>query len=370
MQIKTPYYLIDEKALLKNMRIIERIKKISGAKFLLALKCFSTWSVFDLLKKYMDGTTSSSVYEARLGYEKFGGHTHAFSVAYSKEDIEVLKKFSDTIIFNSVTQLNSLYKLTKNTKAARRLGLRINPSISYSHFDLADPARKFSRLGEIDIKKVEANIDKISGAMFHYNCENADFKCFSKMLDAISLKYGAILKKLKWVSLGGGIFFTKENYPIEKFANKLKEFSETFELEIFLEPGEAAITNSASLVTKVLDIVENEKNIAIVDSSIEAHALDLLIYNQQAKLNEKLGKNEYIIAGKSCLAGDVFGHFKLARKLKVGSIVKFRDMAGYTMVKKNWFNGLVMPSIVVKRLSGKVEIIKEFSYKNFVDALS
>lgn len=365
-KLKTPYYLIDEKKILKNLKKIEYVKKHSGAKSVLALKCFSTWSVFPLMSKYMDGTTSSSLYEAKLGYEKFGGETHAFSVAYSKDDILALKKISDKIIFNSVSQLNMFYKDVKKMK----IGLRVNPGISYSHFDLADPARKYSRLGASDINEVLDVLDKIDGVMFHYNCENDDFEAFSAMLDKISKKYKEILKKVNWVSLGGGLYFTKEGYPLGKFCEKLKDFSKTFNVQVYLEPGEASITNSTELVTTVLDIVKNEKEIAIVDASIEAHMLDLLIYQTPAKIEEKSGKNEYIIAGRSCLAGDIFGTYKLARKLKVGSKVSFADAAGYTMVKKNWFNGVKMPSIAVKRLNGKVEIIRQFLYNDFLKSLS
>ncbi|MDR0822222.1 MAG: hypothetical protein LBN20_00365, partial [Endomicrobium sp.] len=229
---------------------------------------------------------------------------------------------------------------------------------------------KYSRLGEIEIKKVLSILDKISGIMFHYNCENDDFAAFSKMLDIVSEKYQKVLCKLKWVSLGGGIYFTKDGYPIDKFCKKLKEFSERFGVQVYLEPGESSITQSAQLITTVLDIVKNIKTTAIVDASIEADMLDLLVYRQSAKIDEPCGKNEYIIAGRSCLAGDIFGTYKIARKLKVGSIVKFADAAGYSMVKKNWFNGLKMPSIAVKRLNGKTELIKEFNYKDFTSALS
>ena len=366
MKFETPYYLIDEANLLENLKKIECVRKHSGAKFVLALKCFSTWAVFPLMAKYMDGTTSSSLYETRLGYEKFGGETHAFSVAYSREDIAGIKKIADKVIFNSVSQLEMYYKEVKGLK----IGLRINPGISYSHFDLADPARKYSRLGVFDKNEVLKVLDKVDGVMFHYNCENGDFGRFASMLDKIASKYNDILKKVSWVSLGGGLYFTKEGYPIDKFCKKLKEFSEKFNVQLYLEPGEAAITNSCELVTTVLDIVKNEKEIAIVDASTEAHMLDLLIYQTPAKIAEKSGKNEYIIAGRSCLAGDVFGTYKLARKLKIGSKARFADTAGYTMVKKNWFNGVKMPAIAVKRLNGKTEVVRQFTYSDFVKNLS
>lgn len=367
MEIHTPYYLIDEVKLLRNLEIIQRVRERSGAKFVLALKCFSTWCVFDLMKQYMDGTTSSSLYEARLGYEKFGKETHAYCVGYSKEDIDELSTFSDKVIFNSISQLDRFYETVKSKKT----GLRVNPGISHSHFDLADPARKYSRLGVLDKEQIIKNLDKINGLMFHYNCENDDFDAFSKNLDYIAKHYGDILKKLDWISLGGGIYFTKEGYPIEEFSQKLYDFSKEFDIQIYLEPGESSITGCTELVTTVVDIVHNEIDIAIVDACIEGHMLDLLIYRENAKLKTSPGyKHKYMVAGRSCLAGDVFGTYDFKNKLEIGSEIRFQDAAGYTMVKKNWFNGLQMPSIVVKRLDGKIEIIKKFGYSDFMNSLS
>jgi len=364
---ETPYYLIDERKLLRNLRIIERVRKLSGAKSVLALKCFSGWGVFGLMKKYMDGTTSSSLYEARLGYEKFGKEVHAFSVGWSRDEVREVAKFADKIIFNSASQLTSLAGLASGLK----IGLRVNPGLSYSHFDLADPNREHSRLGVIDRKALARALPRISGVMFHYNCENDDFRNFTATLDAISRDYGPVLKKLEWVSLGGGFYFTKEGYPVERFCAKLKEFASRFGVQVYLEPGEAAITRSAELVTRVLDIVHNKIDIAIVDASTEAHMLDLLIYRQPAKVEASgRGGRRFMIAGRSCLAGDVFGTFDFKKPLKVGSIVRMADAAGYTMVKKNWFNGLQMPSIAVKRLDGSVDVVREFDYIDFRDNLS
>ena len=367
MKLQTPYYLIDEKSLLENMKKISYVQKASGAKFVLALKCFSTWCVFDLMSKYMDGTTSSSLYEAKLGYEKFGKEVHAYSVAYPKEEIVALKKFADKIIFNSVSQLNKFYPLVKN----KNLGLRINPKISYSHFDLADPARKYSRLGVTNKKEILANLDKINGAMFHFNCENEDVDNLEKSLEYIGKNYTELLNKINWISLGGGIYFTKKGYNLKKFAIILKKFSEKYNVQIYIEPGESSITMSAKLVTTVLDVVKNEKNIAIVDSSIEAHMLDLLTYHTPAKMTKKKNaKYEFMVAGRSCLAGDIFGTYKFNKILKPGDTIFFDDAAGYSMVKMNWFNGLPMPAIVVKRLNGKTEIVRNFTYKDFVNNLS
>ncbi len=365
--LSTPYYLIDEQKLLKNLRILKYIRDASGTKTVLALKCFSAWCVFDLMKKYLDGTTSSSLYETRLGREKFGKEAHAYCAAFSKEDVKEVKNYADKIIFNSVSQLKNFYHDVKGIN----LGLRVNPEISYSHFDLADPSRRYSRLGVIDKKSLLQVMPIISGIMFHFNCENDNFENFSRNLDAISRKYGDLLKKLKWVSLGGGIYFTKDNYPLKKFCKKLKEFSKKFKIQIYLEPGEAVITQSAELITKVLDIVKNEMDIAIIDASVEAHMLDLLIYRSNAKIKSAgAGRFKYMIAGRSCLAGDIFGIYHFKKKIKIGDIIHIGDAAGYTMVKKNWFNGLQMPSIVVKRQNGLKEVIRRFEYKDFLRSLS
>jgi carboxynorspermidine decarboxylase len=367
MAIATPYYCIDEKKLLKNLRIIRRIRETCGAKSLLALKCFSTWSVFGLMKRYMDGTTSSSLFESRLGCQKFGGETHAYCVAWSRDELLKVKKYADTVIFNSVSQLKRFFK----DAGKLPLGLRINPGISYSHFDLADPARKYCRLGVTDRHAVEEVLPLISGCMFHFNCENGDFGNFAANLDRISRNFGAILKKLEWVSLGGGIAFTKENYPVSEFCDILKAFGDRFGVQVYLEPGEAAITQSAELVTTVQDVVRSGIDIAIVDASMEAHTLDHLVYRTSPRIGHPPpGPHRCMIAGRSCLAGDVFGTYSFASRLRPGATVRIADAAGYTMVKKNWFNGLSMPSIAVKRLTGKTEVVRRFEYHHFLHNLS
>ena len=366
-QLTTPYYLLDETRLEKNLQIIEKVRNLSGAKALLALKCFATWGVFPLMRRYLDGTTSSSLFEARLGYEKFGKEVHAYSVGFSKKEVKSLRKIADKVIFNSISQLMTYYQQVQGLP----LGLRINPGISYSHFDLADPARKYSRLGATDPKEIEKVLPLLSGVMFHFNCENDDFENLSAAIDFIGEKYAGLLKKITWVSLGGGLFFTKDGYPLEAFCKKLKDFSEQFDLQVYLEPGEAAITQSAELVTTVLDIIHNQIDVAIIDASFEAHMLDHLIYHTQPKITfPEPGRHRIMIAGRTCLAGDIFGEYRLKTGLKIGDEVRIADAAGYTMVKKNWFNGVAMPSIVVRRLDGTVEIIRKFGYKDFKRSLS
>jgi carboxynorspermidine decarboxylase len=361
----TPFYLIDETRLLENMRKIERLRERSGAKALLALKCFATWSAFDIMRPYLDGTTSSSLFELHLGREKFGKETHAYSVAWSDGEIDEAIGYADKIIFNSLSQLDRF----GNKAAHIERGLRLNPRFSTSGFDLADPARPFSRLGEWDTERLEAAIGRISGVMIHYNCENNDFALFDYQLGRIEAEFGDILKRLDWVSLGGGIHFTGEGYPLDDLADRLKRFSDDFGVQVYLEPGEAAITQTSSLEVSVLDILDNGKKIAIVDSSIEAHMLDLLIYRETAKLPQN-GAHEYQIAGKTCLAGDIFGDGKFESPLQIGDRISIADAAGYTMVKKNWFNGVAMPAIAIRRANGTIERIKDFTYEDYLSSLS
>ncbi|AGP49089.1 pyridoxal-dependent decarboxylase [Psychrobacter sp. G] len=398
----TPYYLLDEAAIVANMQIIARLCELSGAKALLALKCFATWGVFDIMQPYLHGTTSSSLNEVRLGYETFGNNsdasskdkkeTHAYSVAYSADEMPEVLSYADKIIFNSIAQLNAF----KGEASAKNIpvGLRLNPKTSNSSFIIADPARPFSRLGEHDKDKIAAVLSDISGVMIHNNCENDSFEAFSYSLADIETRFGDVLQQLEWVSLGGGIHFIAPDYPLEKLADRLKGFSEKYGVQVYLEPGEASIHGAGTLVTSVLDTMHNEKNLAVVDSSIEAHMLDLLIYRESAPIaavNSDLiniasldidptniapisenakSANNTIIYGRSCLAGDIFGEYALPNKLKVGDTVTFGNAAGYTMVKKNWFNGVNMPAIVIRRLDGSIDIQREFDYQDYKASLS
>ncbi|WP_298871672.1 carboxynorspermidine decarboxylase [uncultured Psychrobacter sp.] len=397
--LKTPYYLLDEAAIVANMQIIARLCELSGAKALLALKCFATWGVFDVMEPYLHGTTSSSLNEVRLGYETFGNNnadnnnnvnnqnkkeTHAYSVAYSADEIDEVLSYADKIIFNSISQLNAF----KGQAAAKNIpvGLRLNPKTSNSSFIIADPARPFSRLGEHDKDKIAAILGDITGVMIHNNCENDSFEAFSASLADIEARFGDVLAQLEWVSLGGGIHFIAPDYPLEKLADRLKGFSEKYGVQVYLEPGEASIHGAGSLVTTVLDTMHNEKNLAVVDASIEAHMLDLLIYRESAPIASINGEfmaiapvnkdqvndviDNTIIYGRSCLAGDIFGEYVLPSNLQVGDKIAFGNAAGYTMVKKNWFNGVNMPAIVIRRLDGSIDIQREFDYQDYKASLS
>ncbi len=368
-ELKTPYFMIDEAKLIANLEVAKRLKEQSGVKLVLALKCFSTWGIFDLIKPYLDGTTSSGPYEVRLGHETFGGETHAYSVGYSEDDVKEVIEICNKLIFNSQSQLTAYRHLVEGKVS---VGLRLNPGVSYAGQDLANPAREFSRLG-VQADHLDTTVfEYINGVMFHMNCENKSVDAFSSLLDAISVRFGTYLDTLEWVSLGGGVFFTWPDYDVDKLATVLKAFSDKHTVQLYLEPGEAIITKTADLVVSVVDIVENGKKTAIVDSATEAHRLDTLIYNEPASILEasEQGQYEYIIGSCSCLAGDQFCETQFEQPLQIGQKLHLVDSAGYTMVKLNWFNGLKMPSVYCERRSGKIDKLNEFDYSDFKRSLS
>jgi carboxynorspermidine decarboxylase len=364
--LQTPYYLIDKAALLRNLEKISRLRQQSGAKCLLALKCFAAFSVFDIMAGHMDGTTSSSLNEVRLGREKFGGETHAYSAAYSDHEIDEVLVHCDKIIFNSANQLDRFRSRT----AGKNVGLRLNPQVGHSSFAIADPARAHSRLGEWDSARISQALPFISGVMIHCHCENDDFQSFLTILASIEDRFANVLQHVDWVSLGGGIHFTGLDYPLDAFADRLKTFARRWGVAVYLEPGEAAVTNSTTLEVTVLDTLVNGKSLAIVDASIEAHMLDLLTYRLEAKVRPDSGAYRYQICGNSCLAGDIFGEFAFESPLQVGDPISIADAGGYTMVKKNWFNGVPMPSIAVRELDGRVKLVKSFTYADYLASLS
>lgn len=365
----TPSFVISEARLLANLRQVDALRQLSGAKVVLALKCFSTWGVFGIVRPYVDGTTSSSVYEARLGYETLGGETHAYSVGFSADDMDAVDAFADKVIFNSPSQLLSL---GGRLRRCRAVGLRINPEISYARQTLADPARDCSRLGARKSDLVPELLARVNGAMFHFNCENRDVEALRGMLARISDQFAFALDRLEWVSLGGGMLFTAEGYPLEELARLLSEFSRRHGVTVYLEPGEAIVTRTTELIVTVLDIVHNGIPTAIVDSATEAHRLDTLIFNEPAAIGgaDPDGRYEYFIGASSCLAGDLFCRTRFSQPLQVGQRLRVLDSGGYTMVKLNWFNGLRMPSIYCQRLDGSLDLINEFSYADFKRSLA
>ena len=381
MKVSTPYYLIDETRMLKAMERIAYVREQSGAKSVLALKCFSSWCAFDFMKQYMAGTTSSSLYEARLGYEKFGGETHGYSVAYSDDEIEEVIEYCDKVIFNSLNQLQQFK--AKAQQKSRSIGLRLNPEVGHSEYDLSDTVAKYSRLGVRHDLLPENISDVIDGAMFHMNCENADFHSLNQQLNNIEQRFADVLPQLKWLSLGGGVAFTRDGYLLDQLCERLKQLAERYDLQVYLEPGEASVTQSTSLVVKVLDKVDNQLPTLIVDAGVETHLLDVLVYQFVPALDGakeiaedeiahalKQGKFVYRVCGRTCLAGDVFGTYVFDRAIEIGDELRFSDVAGYSMVKKNFFNGIKMPAICHKNINGETRVIREFDYEDFRDFLS
>lgn len=365
--LRTPYYLLDERRLLDNLEVASAVREQSGAKLVLALKCFATWSVFGLLSRYLDGTTSSSLNEARLGHEEFGKEVHAYSVAYSPDEVVAVAAFADKVIFNSASQLRAYHDLVR----PRLSGVRVNPGFSHSQFDLADPARRHSRLGIADLSELEAVAPLVSGLMFHFNCENDEIEGLEASLACIAQKYEPVLHAMTWVSLGGGISFTTPGYPVERLCAALRSFAERFGVQVYLEPGEAIVTSTAELVTTVLDVVHNELDIAVIDASVEAHMLDHLIYGTNPYVSSPApGSHRTIVAGRTCLAGDVFAEQGFAKPMAVGDEVRIADAAGYTMVKATWFNGVPRPTIAVRRLDGTTDVVRQFEYEDFKRNLS
>lgn len=363
-QLATPYFLISEERLRTNLERVALLRRESGCKVVLALKCFSTWGVFPLMRDYLDGTTSSSVYEARLGRETFGGETHAYSVGFSADDIGEVDGLADKVIFNSASQY---FTHAKSLRRCCSVGLRINPEISFAHQTLADPAREYSRLGARKQDLVPELLEKIDGAMFHFNCENKDCDGLLRMLEQISREFAFVLDRVDWVSLGGGVLFTSDGYPLQRLAEGLAEFARRHSVQVYLEPGEAIVTKTTDLVVTVVDVVTNKKQTAIVDSATETHRLDTLIFNEPASIREAdpAGVYEYFIGASSCLAGDLFGQARFARPLTIGDRLHVLDSGGYTMVKLNWFNGLRMPAIYLQRRDGSIQTLNRFGYDDF-----
>lgn len=378
MQLQTPYYLIDETRMRRAMEIIRRVERDSGTKSVLALKCFSSFCAFEYMTKFLAGTTSSSLYEARLGYEKFGGETHGYSVAYEEAEIREIVRYCDKLTFNSLGQLERFGHFA----AACSVGLRVNPGIGRSHHTLSDPVGQYSRLGVQPSELPPDIADRLEGVMIHVNCDNDDFGSFTRQLAHIEHVLASLLPRLRWLSLGGGIAFTDEGYPLDDFCSVLGDFSAKHGVQLYLEPGEAAVTDSTSLVVEVLDIVHNGVPTAIVNAGVETHLLDVLTYDFTPELEgaraldrhatnlADLGENVYRICGRTCLAGDLFGNYAFAEPLRIGQRLSFPNVGGYSMVKKNFFNGLRMPALYHKRIDGELLQVQQPSYDAFRDALS
>ena len=380
-QIPTPSYVVDEKKLINNLEISDSVQKMTGCKILLAQKAFSMFSLYPLIKKYLAGTTASGLYEAKLGHEFMGGETHIFSPAYPDEEFDEITQICDHIVFNSTEQLNKFKNIAKEKN--KQIGLRVNPEYSEIEHEIYNPCVKNSRFG-VKSNKILNNkeiLKDIDGLHFHTMCEqNSDV--LWRTVRIFDEKFGEFLKlykNIKWVNFGGGHHITREDYNIETLVKSILFIKNKYKVEIYLEPGEAVALNTGVLVSKVLDIIDNtdcgdDFSVAILDTSAACHMPDVLEmpYRPEVcgagKTGEK--KYNYRFGGNTCLSGDIIGDYSFDYKLNAGDKIIFGDMAHYTMVKNNTFNGMKLPSIVLLTADGEVKIIKEFGYDDFKMRLS
>lgn len=378
--VRTPSFVIGEGLLEKNLKILYNVKQRTGAKILLALKAYSAFSTFPLIKKYLDGTCASSPNEARLGKDEFGKEVMVAAPAYTDEDIKELVKYSTCIIFNSFNQLKKHRKAVLSRGI--QCGIRINPECSSAPTSLYDPCAPFSRLG-VTSKNFEENLlQGVSGIHFHALCQqNSD--ALKKVLDSAEGKFGKYFSRMKWVNFGGGHHITKEGYDVGLLCDLINAFKKKYKVQVYLEPGEAVALNAGFLVASVVDIINNGMEIAILDTSAETHMPDVLAmpYTPEvigAKIASKMNKEDekkyphiYRLGGLTCLAGDVIGDYAFPRKLSIGSKLVFTDMAIYSMVKTTTFNGVNLPSIsVYSPKKKKIKIVREFGYGDFKERLS
>jgi carboxynorspermidine decarboxylase len=375
--MKTPYWLLEEKLLENNLKILADIKEQTGVKILLALKGYALWQSFPMVSKYLDGCCASGLHEAKLSDEKFKRETHTYSPAFKEEDIKEIATISNHLVFNSPAQLRAFSDLAKGYNSDLSIGLRVNPEYSESPVELYNPCGLYSRLGTTKInfdKLLKSEIEKIDGLHFHALCEQ-NSSALESVLLAFKDKFKDTLPQIKWVNFGGGHHITKKGYDIPKLIYLIKKFQAKYpHLQIYLELGEAVGWETGTLVTTVLDIVHNGIDIAIVDSSAEAQMPDTIImpYRAEVRGADKAGKKAYTyrLAGNTCLAGDIMGDYSFDKPLKIGDRIIFEDQIHYTMVKATTFNGVPLPSIAIKRLDGRVEVVKEFGYEDFRDRLS
>lgn len=371
-KLPTPCYVVDEKLLENNLKILNGVMERTGAKIVLAQKAFSMFKLYPLLAKYLNGTTASGLYEARLGYEEMGKENHVFSPAYRDDEMDEIVLICDHIIFNSFSQLEKFKD--KVLKAGKKVGLRINPECSTQDgHAIYDPCSPGSRLGvTVDQFRPEL-LEGVSGLHFHTLCQqNADD--LETTLHAVEENFGQWLPQMEWINFGGGHHITREDYDIPLLEKCIKRMQDTYGLEVYLEPGEAVALNAGYLVTTVLDTIKNGIDIAILDTSATCHMPDVLEMPYRPPLFESGEPGEklytYRLGGPTCLAGDIIGDYSFDQPLKPGDRLIFGDMAIYTMVKNTTFNGMPLPTIAVKKKDGDCEIIRQFGYEDFKMRLS
>lgn len=367
--ISTPVYLIDESLVEENMKILQYVKDRTDCKILHALKSYASFVSFPVMSRYLDGTCASGLHEARLGHDEFKKEVHTFGAAYKENEIQLILKYSNVIIFNSFYQLEKYGLWAK--KSGAEIGLRVNPGHAEVEKEMYNPCAPCSRLGivsEVFINQFIKYRDSVDGLHFHALCEqNSDV--LERVLKSFEKLYGPYLNGLKWVNFGGGHHITRDDYDLERLIKLINRFKDKYRVQVYLEPGEASVLNAGVLITSVLDIVENEMEIAILDASAETHMPDVLLMPYRPNIIKSGNPGEmkftYKLGGPTCLAGDIMGDYSFNRPLKRGDKLVFIDMALYSIVKNTTFNGISLPDIAVIRNGGLVETVKRFGYKDY-----
>ena len=368
----TPYFVVDEARLRHNLVILKGVCDRTGCKILLAQKAFSMFAAYPIIREYLAGTTASGLFEARLGHEQFGGETHVFSPAYREEEFVQLLQYADDFVFNSPNQLRKYGKRAKD--AGKSVGLRVNPECSTQEgHAIYDPCAPGSRLGTTLANFDESLLPLLDGLHFHTLCEqNSDD--LETTARAFEEKFGKYLHGLKWVNFGGGHHITRPDYDIERLARTIEHFRDTYGVQVYLEPGEAVVYHAGFLVASVLETLHNGMDIAILDTSAACHMPDVLEMPYRPPLWQSGEPGEkahtYRLGGPTCLAGDIIGDYSFDQPLQEGDQLVFEDMALYTMVKTNTFNGMPLPAILWRDEQGQGWLVKEFGYENFKNRLS
>lgn len=369
--LPTPCYVVDEAKLESNLQILKSVADEAGCKILLAQKAFSMFSVYPLIGKYLAGTAASGLYEARLGREETGGEVHVFSPAYTDGEFEEILRYADHIVFNSFAQWEKFKE--KALAAGKRCGIRVNPEYSTQDHAIYDPCAPYSRLGVTRANFREDLPDGLDGLHLHTLCEQ-DSDALTATVAALEEKFSNILPRMRWLNLGGGHHITKPGYDLATLVACIRRLKETYRVEVYLEPGEAIALQAGFLAARVIDVVENGMPIAILDASAACHMPDVIEMPYRPPLRGAGLPQEkpctYRLAGPTCLAGDVIGDYSFDRPLHPAELLLFEDMAIYTMVKNNTFNGMKLPSIALLRADGKPELVKTFGYSDFKERLS
>ena len=370
-RVPTPCYVVDEAQLVRNLSLLQSVAKQSGCKVLLAQKAFSMFAVYPLIRQYLSGTTASGLFEARLGREEMGGETHIFSPAYSEAEFGEVLATCDHIVFNSFTQWQRFRK--QALASGKQFGMRINPEFSTQDHALYDPCAPHSRLGVTRDAFRADLLEGITGLHFHTLCEQGS-DALVQTLAAVEERFGAFLPHMQWVNFGGGHMITRDGYDIPALVDAIRRFSQTYGVQVYLEPGEAIAHQAGWLVASVMDIVHNGMQTAILDASAECHMPDVLEMPYRPPLLDSAPLGEkpygYRLAGPTCLAGDIIGDYAFDTPLHPGDKLVFEDMAIYTMVKNNTFNGMRLPGIALRHLDGHIRTVKSFGYEDFKMRLS